>query len=236
MNAPRFRFALAAVVLALTATAPLAVSAETQNGAAGVQRALGHEQAALAGAASRRIAALVRSRAPVARPDGAITLASRGAPSASAARTLTFAVLDAMPSVDGDAQWRCLAEAIYFESRGEPLAGQIGVAEVVLNRVDSRAYPDSICGVTNQGVGSGRGCQFSYACDGLSDEMRSATPRARAEKLARMLVDGRPRTITTGATYFHARYVSPSWARKFSRTATIGNHVFYRSGAQLASN
>jgi len=106
----------------------------------------------------------------------------------------------------------------------------------VLNRVDARNYPGTICGVTTQGVGSGRGCQFSYACDGRPDVMTSAGPRDRAEKLARLLIDGRPRTVTDGATHFHATYVRPDWSRKFARTAAIGNHVFYRQGTRVASN
>ena len=91
----------------------------------------------------------------------------------------------------GDAEWQCLAQAIYFESRGEPLDGQVAVAEVVLNRVHDRRFPSTVCGVTTQGVGSGRGCQFSYACDGNSDvdeERRSAA----AGREARDADAGRP--------------------------------------------
>ena len=93
--------------------------------------------------------------------------------------------IDALPLETGGPQWQCLAEAIYFESRGEPLAGQIAVAEVVLNRVDDRRYPKTVCGVTKQGVGGGRGCQFSYACDGRSDAMKSQVARARARSSRR---------------------------------------------------
>ena len=139
-----------------------------------------------------------------------------------------------MPPAEGDAQWQCLAAAIYFESRGEPLAGQIAVAEVVLNRVDDRNYPRTVCGVTTQGAGSGRGCQFSYACDGRSDVMKSAAPRARAEKLAALMLEGRARSVTDGATHFHARYVRPGWAGRMTRTAAIGAHVFYRPATRLA--
>ncbi|PJN94271.1 cell wall hydrolase [Amaricoccus sp. HAR-UPW-R2A-40] len=141
-----------------------------------------------------------------------------------------------MPAVSGDAQFQCLAQAVYFESRGEPLSGQIAVAEVVLNRVDNPGYPRSICGVTKQGAGSGRGCQFSYACDGRPDVMTSSVSKARSEKIARMLIDGRPRSVTSGATHFHATYVRPDWSRKFARTAAIGNHVFYRQSTRVASN
>jgi spore germination cell wall hydrolase CwlJ-like protein len=147
---------------------------------------------------------------------------------------LSFGALDRMPSAAGGAEWRCLAQAIYYESRGEPLDGQIAVAEVVLNRVDDRRFPNSVCGVTNQGVGNGGACQFSYACDGRPERMASAVPRERAEKLAALMIGGRDRAVTDGATYFHATYVSPSWSRTFTRTAAIGAHVFYRSGTQVA--
>ena len=149
---------------------------------------------------------------------------------------LDVASLDAMPRVSGSDEWRCLAEAIYFESRGEPLEGQVAVAEVVLNRVDDAQFPRTVCGVTNQGAGSGRGCQFSYACDGRSDVMKSTAARLRAEKLAAIMLDGHPRTVTDGATYFHTRSVRPGWAGRMTRTARIGHHYFYRAATQVASN
>ena len=141
---------------------------------------------------------------------------------------LDLATLDAMPPASGDAEWQCLAQAIYFELRGEPLAGQVAVAEVVLNRVDDRRFPKTVCGVTNQG------CQFSYACDGNSDAMKSALARQRSEKLASLMLAGRARSLTDGATYFHTRSVRPDWSRRFTRTTTIGHHIFYRAGTQVA--
>jgi spore germination cell wall hydrolase CwlJ-like protein len=201
------------------------------------------EHAALSQLAAPRIEAIAASRAAAASDVDAahaaetLTVATRSA-APEAMPTLPAridgSVLDSLPAASGDAQWQCLAEAIYFESRGEPIAGQIAVAEVVLNRVDSRRYPNSICAVTKQGVGSGRACQFSYACDGRPDVMKSPVSRDRAGKLARLLIDGRPRTITDGATHFHATYVRPSWARSFPRTAAIGNHIFYREPTRVA--
>jgi spore germination cell wall hydrolase CwlJ-like protein len=206
-----------------------------------VARLMNREAAALDALAADRIEAIAEDHAAGPQPRAAAgkaqaepvaaTLAARN----MSADRLSVAALDTLPPASGDEQWQCLAEAIYFESRGEPLAGQIGVAEVVLNRVDSRAYPNTICGVTRQGVGSGRGCQFSYACDGRPEVLRTPGARERAQKLARLMMDGLPRTITDGATHFHATYVSPGWARKFPRTAAIGNHVFYRQPTQVAS-
>jgi spore germination cell wall hydrolase CwlJ-like protein len=153
-----------------------------------------------------------------------------------AAEPLDGATLDAMPAASGGDDWRCLAEAIYFESRGEPLDGQVAVAEVVLNRVEDGRFPRTVCGVTNQGAGSGAGCQFSYACDGRSDAMKSTNARIRAEKIAALMLAGHPRARTDGATYFHTRSVRPGWAHRMTRTASIGHHYFYRASTQVASN
>jgi spore germination cell wall hydrolase CwlJ-like protein len=204
-------------------------------------RAMNRERSVLAASGNARISQLALSARPRARADADVTVASRSvAPElaelakASSATKLDTRTIDELPRAMGDAQWQCLAAAIYHEARGEPLAGQIAVAEVVLNRVDSRSYPNTVCGVTTQGSGSGRGCQFSYACDGRSDAMGQMGPRLRAEKLAAIMLAGRPRTVTDGATHFHATRVSPNWARKMTRTASIGHHMFYRSGTRVA--
>lgn len=219
---------------AVMAATPIAAAETTPSVADHLSRIMSREQAALNALGTKRIEAIATGRAAALEPK--VTLASRdAAPEIQAtSRKLDLAALDAMPRTTGDAQWQCLATAIYFEARGEPVAGQIAVAEVVLNRVDSRAYPNSICGVTGQTGGGG--CQFSYACDGRPDVMTSAVSRNRAEQLARMLIDGRPRTVTDGATHFHATYVRPDWSRRFARTAAIGNHVFYRQPTQVAAN
>ncbi len=134
--------------------------------------------------------------------------------------------LAAMPAPKGDAQWQCLKTALYFEARGETLKGQFAVAEVILNRVDSPRYPKTVCGVVQQG--SSKGCQFSYACDGIKDVMREKAAADRAGRIARIMLDGAPRGLTEGATHFHTRAVRPGWAHRFPRTAQIGAHLFYR--------
>jgi spore germination cell wall hydrolase CwlJ-like protein len=134
--------------------------------------------------------------------------------------------LAALPAPSGDAEWECLRKALYFESRGESLKGQFAVAEVILNRVDSAAYPDTVCGVVQQG-GKG-GCQFSYVCDGMRDSMSEAAALDEAGRIARVMLDGAPRVLTLGATHFHTRASNPSWARRFPQTAAIGAHLFYR--------
>ncbi len=139
-------------------------------------------------------------------------------------------MLDSMPVVtSNDPEWRCLAEALYFEARSESIAGQLAVGEVILNRVDSNRFPDSVCGVVEQGAHRLNACQFSYNCDGKAEHFTEQVAFERAGKLADMMLDGTARILTDGATYYHADTVSPSWARQFQRTAVIGDHYFYRN-------
>ncbi len=133
--------------------------------------------------------------------------------------------LMARPKPTGDEQWQCLTEALYFEARGESLEGQIAVAEVILNRVDSPLYPRTVCGVVKQRGGGG--CQFSYVCRG-STKMRERHAADLAGRIARAMLDGAPRVLTEGATHFHTRGVKPSWSKRFAKTAAIGAHLFYR--------
>ena len=128
-----------------------------------------------------------------------------------------------------DAEMRCLSEALYFEARGETLRGQFAVAEVILNRVDSTLYPDTICGVIHQGTGRKYQCQFTYTCDGIPAFDVSA-------KVASVMASGAPRALTEGATHYHTTAVNPNWSRKFPRTATIGVHHFYRHPMETAQN
>ncbi|MEM0942755.1 MAG: cell wall hydrolase, partial [Pseudomonadota bacterium] len=131
--------------------------------------------------------------------------------------------------------WSCLTEALYFEARGESIEGQLAVAEVILNRVDSRRYPDTVCGVIRQGESSGRGCQFSYRCDGLSDEMHERKARDQVGKVAWVMLQGKPRIFTDDATHYHTTSVNPRWSRKLKRTTRIGDHIFYRYPTQVST-
>lgn len=142
--------------------------------------------------------------------------------------TLNARDLDRLPAKRGDRQWRCLAEALYHEARGEKISGQIAVAEVILNRVESRRFPNSVCGVINQGTGRRNACQFSYTCDGRSDRISEHKAFQRVGKIAQLMLDGQPRLLTDGATFYHASRVRPKWSRVFTRTARIGSHVFYK--------
>jgi len=144
--------------------------------------------------------------------------------------------LDAQPKVSGGAQWSCLAEALYFEARGETVKGQFAVAEVIMNRVDSAEFPDSVCGVVNQGTGRKYQCQFTYTCDGHKEVVAEPRAYARVGKVAKMMIGGAGRPLTEGATHYHTRAVNPRWARVFPRTATIGVHHFYKMPTRVSQN
>lgn len=137
---------------------------------------------------------------------------------------------------EGDAQWRCLAEALYFEARGESVKGQFAVAEVILNRVDSVDFPDDVCAVVHQGTGRKYQCQFTYTCDGYKEVINEKRAFENVGKVAYLMVKGAPRALTKGATHYHTRAVNPRWAHRFPRTATIGVHHFYRMPTRLTSN
>ncbi|MEM6890442.1 MAG: cell wall hydrolase [Pseudomonadota bacterium] len=144
--------------------------------------------------------------------------------------------LRAQPQAAGDDDWRCLSEALYFEARGETVKGQFAVAEVILNRVNSRRFPSSACGVINQGTGKKYQCQFTYTCDGHKEVIREPKAFDQVAKVARIALDGRAPTLTEGATHYHTTAVRPSWARVYQKTATIGQHIFYRHTWRTASN
>lgn len=118
----------------------------------------------------------------------------------------------------------CLAEAIYYEARGEPERGQWAVAEVVANRVKSKAYPNTYCGVAYQRKGAT--CQFSWACDSRRGAKRGEQ-WTRAMSMATRVYNGYKPNVVGDALYFHATFVRPNWANVFTRVGKIGSHVFY---------
>ncbi len=124
---------------------------------------------------------------------------------------------------------RCLATAIYFEARSESDRGQIAVAQVVLNRVKSDAFPDTICSVVYQGEQNRNACQFSFACDGLPENANNRTAWRKAREITDDVLNGSGLIGEVKlATYYHADYAKPRWAGKMKRLAKIGRHVFYR--------
>ena len=179
----------------------------------------GAEHAAVNAMPEAQMSALINGQMPTAKPHT----------TAPVVIDYSEAWLASQPAPTGDAQWDCLRKALYFEARGESLKGQFAVAEVILNRVDSAGYPKSVCGVVHA---SGRGaCAFSWVCDGNSDVMRDPASADRAGRIARVMLDGAPRGLTLGATYFHTRYVNPNWGHVV-QTAAIGAHLFFRGPTQ----
>jgi spore germination cell wall hydrolase CwlJ-like protein len=126
-------------------------------------------------------------------------------------------------------QEKCLAEGIYFESRGEPVRGQIAVAQVILNRAFSGHYPSSVCGVVYQNAHRYLACQFTFACDRHPDVVRDQAAWQRAMAIAIGTLDGQLWLPEVGkATHYHATYVHPRWVRSMHRLSRLGIHVFYR--------
>jgi cell wall hydrolase len=123
----------------------------------------------------------------------------------------------------------CLASAIYFEARGEPLDGQIAVGQVVLNRVFTGFYPDDVCAVVYQNAGRFRSCQFTFACDGTPLSIKEPEAWTLAETMASELLSGALyQDQVAGATHFHAIYVHPVWTKEMQEKAKFGSHIFYR--------
>ena len=122
----------------------------------------------------------------------------------------------------GNRELECLATGIYFESKGEPLAGQLAVGKVIANRAASGGrFPDTYCGVLFQ-----RG-QFSFVHGRSRPSVAHGNRQWQtAVAIARIVDQGLQSSAVGNALFFHARYVSPGWGLK--RVASIGNHVFYR--------
>jgi len=126
-------------------------------------------------------------------------------------------------------QNRCLAEAIYFEARGESEEGQAAVAQVVLNRVSSGLYPATICGVVYQNQRHYNACQFSFACEGKSLRIDEPDAWRRAVRIASEVTNGKTYVSDIGgSTHFHANYIRPRWARRLEKMDVIGHHIFYK--------
>lgn len=127
---------------------------------------------------------------------------------------------------------RCLAEAVYFEARGEAVRGQIAVAQVVLNRAFSGKYPETVCGVVYQNKHRHLACQFTFACDNNKDVIREPDMWERAKKIAKAMLDGQlwlPEVDKS--THYHAYWVRPSWVNEMKKMSKFGVHTFYRPRA-----
>lgn len=123
---------------------------------------------------------------------------------------------------------KCLATAVYYESAGEPMAGQRAVAQVVLNRLRNPRYPKTICEVVYQGAERPTGCQFSFACDGSTRRVPGAAGWAVATAVATSVLNGVTSAEAGQATHYHTLAVFPAWAPQLGKIGIIGHHVFYR--------
>ena len=132
----------------------------------------------------------------------------------------------------------CMAQNIYFEAGNQPLAGKIAVAQVVLNRLEHPNYPTTMCDVIYQAkwkenwlgnlVPIRHQCQFSWFCDGKSDDPVDSPTWMNSLKVAADVVQGKYGDITEGSTHYHSIYVHPYWADSLNETVVINEHVFYK--------
>jgi len=121
----------------------------------------------------------------------------------------------------------CLALAVYFEARSEPIQGQAAVAQVILNRVENPNYPGTICEVVTDGGTRRYRCQFSYWCDGKDEVPGNRAAWRRAQVVAKLVDVGTLNPPVGNATHYHASYASPYWRQHLKYVATIGMHWFY---------
>jgi spore germination cell wall hydrolase CwlJ-like protein len=131
----------------------------------------------------------------------------------------------------------CLAQAVFFEARGEPFLGKVAVASVVMNRTLDKRFPDNVCDVVKQGpthksrpdLPIRHRCQFSFYCDGKSDELNMQLRSAQQSvAVAYKVLAGHTSDVTYGATFYHASYVQPTWSFHKKKTIRIHNHFFYK--------
>lgn len=127
----------------------------------------------------------------------------------------------------------CLARTVYWEAKGADAEDMAAVASVVLNRLGSEGFPDTICGVVKQGVES-KACQFSWWCDGRPDQVEEPQRYGVAKEIARKALNQQLKDTTGGALYFHDRNVHPDWAKAYRRTAQTRHFLFYKPNQALA--
>lgn len=119
----------------------------------------------------------------------------------------------------------CLAKNIYFEAGGEPYAGKLAVAQVTMNRVKSRDYPRSVCGVVYQKTNGT--CQFSWVCEGKGRPGNNASWKESLKIAENILIKKKSYNVVGQAKFFHASYVDPAWSETKRMVKQIGNHIFY---------
>jgi len=161
--------------------------------------------------------------------DVGVTIAGKGEVTGEDQRPKTPAERLALIGPKRQKAEKCLANAVYFEARSEPVRGQIAVAQVVMNRAFSGYYPNDVCGVVYQNAHRHLACQFTFACDGIPDVVNDEESWERAKRISRETLDGKLwLSDVAKATHYHASYVRPWWARAMKQLSHIGLHHFYR--------
>jgi spore germination cell wall hydrolase CwlJ-like protein len=162
-------------------------------------------------------------------PSEGVTVAGKGEVTGEGRRPRSPAERLGLTGKARDKAEKCLANAVYFESRGEAMRGQIAVAQVVMNRVFSGYYPGDVCGVVYQNAHRHLACQFTFACDGIRDVVTEPEGFERAKRIAGATLDGTIWLPEVGkATHYHAYWVHPWWVRTMRKLSRIGVHTFYR--------
>ncbi len=162
------------------------------------------------------------AQVPAASAALSVHMSASVAPIEAAPRALDDLIAELGAADVANAEQDCLANAVYFEARGEPVEGQLAVAEVVLNRTQSGRYPPTVCGVVTQRA------QFSFVRRGVIPRAdRASGAWRRAVAVARIAVDGARRLLPANVLWYHANYVTPSWCRRLARNTRIGLHIFY---------
>lgn len=164
--------------------------------------------------------------------DGSTTLANKGVVTGEEARPKSPAERLGLKGHALAKAEKCLADAIYFESRGEEKKGQIAVAQVVTNRVFSGFYPNDVCGVVYQNANRYLACQFTFACEGKKLKVDEPDMWAQAKQISHDMLAGKLWLDEVGkATHYHAYWVHPDWIREMRKIDRIGVHTFYRPRA-----
>ncbi|RMB36823.1 spore germination cell wall hydrolase CwlJ-like protein [Sphingomonas sp. PP-F2F-G114-C0414] len=187
--------------------------------------------AAIARVQPERNSRALLSRMALHVPDDISAKIATAAPDASFAAAAAFVAPPFLTSNSVDDASRaaeCLTAAVYYEARSQSEDGQRAVAQVVLNRVRDRAFPNSVCGVVYQGAERRTGCQFSFTCDGSMNRARESGAWDRARAVASAALGGSVYAPVGAATSFHTTSILPWWASSLARITTVGAHVFYR--------
>lgn len=148
-------------------------------------------------------------------------------PKAEAITTSEVQAVDPAGASPLDDAITCLARSIYWEAKGKSSADMEAVASVVMNRLGHEGFPDTVCAVVKQGSET-KNCQFSWWCDGRSDQVQEETQYAIAKEIARKALNKQLNDRTNGAMYFHDRTVKPDWANKYIKTTQTRMFLFYK--------